>query len=231
MIAWWGPIIEEYYAGTENFGSTSITSEEWLGHKGSVGRPASGARIHICDDMGEELPTGEVGAVYFEDPGASFEYHGDSAKTSGAHHPDHPTWRSLGDIGRVDEEGYLYLTDRRAFMIVSGGVNIYPQEIEDVLLAHPQVLDVAVFGVPNEDMGEEVKAVVQPVRWEDAGDALIADLGVGARAGWPGTSVPARSNSTPSCPASTTASSTRARSATATGRAGPPGCCEHRAGS
>ncbi|HEY6624567.1 MAG TPA: acyl-CoA synthetase [Acidimicrobiales bacterium] len=176
MIAWWGPIIEEYYAGTENVGSTSITSEEWLAHKGSVGRPARGASIHICDDQGDELPTGEVGAVYFEDAEATFEYHGDAAKTSGTQHPDHPTWRSLGDIGRVDEEGYLYLTDRRAFMIVSGGVNIYPQEIEDVLVAHPRVLDAAVFGVPNEDMGEEVKAVVQPVRWEDAGDALAAEL-------------------------------------------------------
>jgi long-chain acyl-CoA synthetase len=176
MIEWWGPIIEEYYAGTENFGSTSITSEEWLAHKGSVGRPARGARIHICDEDGAELPTGEIGVVYFEDPEADFEYHGDSAKTRGAHHPGRPTWRSLGDIGRVDEEGYLYLTDRRAFMIVSGGVNIYPQEIEDVLLAHPHVLDVAVFGVPNDDRGEEVKAVVQPVRWEDAGDGLAAEL-------------------------------------------------------
>jgi long-chain acyl-CoA synthetase len=176
MIEWWGPILEEYYAGTENFGSTSITSEEWLAHKGSVGRPARGARIHICDEHGAELPTGEIGVVYFEDPGADFEYHGDSAKTRGAHHPDRPTWRSLGDIGRVDEDDYLYLTDRRAFMIVSGGVNIYPQEIEDVLLAHPQVLDVAVFGVPNDDRGEEVKAVVQPVRWDDAGDGLAAEL-------------------------------------------------------
>jgi long-chain acyl-CoA synthetase len=176
MIAWWGPIIEEYYAGTENFGSTSITSEEWLDHKGSVGRAAYQAEIHICDQQGQELPTGEVGTVYFEDPSATFEYHGDSAKTAGAQHPDHPTWRSLGDIGKVDEDGYLYLTDRLAYMIVSGGVNVYPQEIEDVLLAHPQVLDVAVFGVPNEDMGEEVKAVVQPVNWDDAGDALTAQL-------------------------------------------------------
>jgi fatty-acyl-CoA synthase len=176
MIDWWGPIIEEYYAGTENFGSTAISSEEWLAHKGSVGRPSYEARIHICDEDDEELPAGEIGTVYFEDARASFEYHGDSAKTSGAQHPDHPTWRSLGDIGRVDDEGYLYLTDRRAYMIVAGGVNIYPQEVEDVLLAHPRVLDVAVFGVPNEDMGEEVKAVVQPVDWDEAGDALAAEL-------------------------------------------------------
>ncbi|HXA32952.1 MAG TPA: acyl-CoA synthetase, partial [Acidimicrobiales bacterium] len=176
MIDWWGPIIEEYYAGTENFGSTAISSEEWLAHKGSVGRPSYEARIHICDEDDEEVPAGEIGTVYFEDARASFEYHGDSAKTSGAQHPHHPTWRSLGDIGRVDDEGYLYLTDRRAYMIVAGGVNIYPQEVEDVLLAHPRVLDVAVFGVPNEDMGEEVKAVVQPVDWDEAGDALAAEL-------------------------------------------------------
>ena len=176
MIDWWGPIIEEYYAGTENFGSTAITSQEWLAHKGSVGRPAANAVIHICDDEGAEVPTGETGAVYFEDPTAVFEYHGDPTKTTSAHHPAHPTWRSLGDIGRVDEDGYLYLTDRRAFMIVSGGVNIYPQEIEDVLLAHPKVLDVAVFGVPNAEMGEEVKAVVQPVDGAEPGPALAAEL-------------------------------------------------------
>jgi len=178
MIEWWGPIIEEYYSGTENFGSTAITSLEWLAHKGSVGRPAAPQVIHICDDEGEELPVGETGAVYFEDPAASFEYHGDPTKTSAAQHPAHPTWRSLGDIGKVDEDGYLYLTDRRAFMIVSGGVNIYPQEIEDVLLAHPKVLDVAVFGVPNSEMGEEVKAVVQPVAGVEPppGEALAAEL-------------------------------------------------------
>ena len=176
MIEWWGPIIEEYYSGTENFGSTAITSQEWLAHKGSVGRPANNVLIHICDDDGHEVPVGETGAVYFEDATASFEYHGDPTKTSSAQHPLHPTWRSLGDIGRVDADGYLYLTDRRAFMIVSGGVNIYPQEIEDVLLAHPQVLDVAVFGVPNAEMGEEVKAVVQPISGAEPGQALAAEL-------------------------------------------------------
>jgi len=176
MIEWWGPIIEEYYSGTENFGSTAITSLEWLAHKGSVGRPAANVVIHICDDEGNEVPAGETGAVYFEDPAAAFEYHGDPNKTSSAHHPAHPTWRSLGDIGKVDDDGYLYLTDRRAFMIVSGGVNIYPQEIEDVLLAHDKVLDVAVFGVPNAEMGEEVKAVVQPMAGAEPGEALAAEL-------------------------------------------------------
>jgi fatty-acyl-CoA synthase len=168
MIRWWGPILEEYYAGTENFGSTSISSEEWMAHKGSVGHPSHGAVVHICDDNGTELPTGEAGIVYFEQPTALFEYHNDSGKTLRAAHPDHPAWRTLGDIGRLDEDGYLYLTDRKAFMIVSGGVNIYPQEIEDVLLAHPGVLDAAVIGVPNTEMGEEVKAVVQPIHWDEA---------------------------------------------------------------
>jgi fatty-acyl-CoA synthase len=190
MIEWWGPIIDEYYSGTENIGSTSINSVDWLAHKGSVGRAANNAVIHVCGDDGEELPVGETGAVYFETQTADFEYHGDTTKTNSVQHPVHPTWRSLGDIGRVDEDGFLYLTDRRAFMIVSGGVNIYPQEIEDVLLAHPSVLDAAVFGVPNADMGEEVKAVVQPVAGIESGDALAADLltwceGRLARYKWP----------------------------------------------
>jgi fatty-acyl-CoA synthase len=162
MIAWWGPIIYEYYSGTENIGSTGITSEEWLAHKGSVGRPSRGGVVHVCDDDGHELAPGEVGTIYFEDPTATFEYHGDPAKTSAGRHPDHPSWRTLGDVGRVDGDGYVYLTDRKAFMIIAGGVNIYPQEIEDVLIGHPGVLDVAVIGVPDEEMGEAVKAVVQP---------------------------------------------------------------------
>jgi long-chain acyl-CoA synthetase len=176
MIGWWGPIIEEYYAGTENIGSTSISSQEWLSHKGSVGRASQGATIHICDEADGALPPGTSGTVYFELPGALFEYHHDAEKTKSTAHPDHPTWRTLGGIGRLDEEGYLYLTDRKAFMIVSGGVNIYPQEIEDVLLAHPEVLDAAVFGVPNAEMGEEVMAVIQPVDWHDAGESLTAKL-------------------------------------------------------
>jgi fatty-acyl-CoA synthase len=176
MIAWWGPIIEEYYAGTENIGSTKISSAEWLTHRGSVGRASQGAVVHICDDAGHPLPPGEDGTVYFELPGAEFVYHHDVEKTKTTSHPDHPTWRTLGDVGRLDDDGYLYLTDRKAFMIVSGGVNIYPQEIEDVLLAHPDVLDAAVFGVPNPEMGEEVKAVIQPVDWHAAGEALTARL-------------------------------------------------------
>ncbi len=176
MIAWWGPIIEEYYAGTENIGSTKISSAEWLTHKGSVGRASQGAVVHICDDAGDPLPPGQDGTVYFELPGAEFVYHHDVEKTKTTSHPNHPTWRTLGDVGRLDDDGYLYLTDRKAFMIVSGGVNIYPQEIEDVLLAHPDVLDAAVFGVPNPEMGEEVKAVIQPLHWHAAGEAMTGRL-------------------------------------------------------
>ena len=127
--------------------------------------------------MRENLAPGAVGTVYFDLPGAHFDYHHDAEKTATTAHPDHPTWRTLGDIGRLDEEGYLYLTDRKAFMIVAGGVNIYPQEIEDVLLAHPEVLDAAVFGVPNAEMGEEVKAVIQPLDTQSAGEALTERLG------------------------------------------------------
>ncbi|MHB1584661.1 MAG: acyl-CoA synthetase [Acidimicrobiales bacterium] len=176
MIEWWGPIIEEYYSGTENFGSTAISSEEWLAHKGSVGRATPPAVIRICDEDGAEVAPGETGTVYFEDPRAEVVYHGDRDRTAAMTHPEHPTWRTLGDVGHLDDDGYLYLTDRRAFMIVSGGVNVYPQEVEDVLVAHPEVLDAAVFGVPDDELGEQVKALVQPVRWDDAGDRLAASL-------------------------------------------------------
>jgi acyl-CoA synthetase (AMP-forming)/AMP-acid ligase II len=172
MIGWWGPVIHEYYAGTEGNGFVAINSEEWMTHKGSVGRPLVG-RLHIVDDNGEELPPGEPGTIYFEG-GATFEYHNDPEKTAASRHPQ--GWSTLGDIGYVDEEGYLYLTDRKANMIISGGVNIYPQEAENVLTMHPKVVDVAVFGIPNDDFGEEVKAVVQPVDMVDAGPALEREL-------------------------------------------------------
>lgn len=176
MIEWWGPIVEEYYAGTEHIGSTSITSAEWLEHKGSVGRPSYGAVVHVCDDDGRELPVGETGTVYFEDSSATFQYHGDRARTESLRHPEHPGWRTLGDVGRLDGDGYLYLTDRKAFMIVAGGVNIYPREVEDVLVAHPRVVDAAVFGVPDPDMGEAVMAVVQPLDPGDGGEQLEDEL-------------------------------------------------------
>jgi long-chain acyl-CoA synthetase len=172
MIEWWGPVLFEYYAGTESNGFTSIDSEEWLAHKGSVGRALAG-EIHILDDDGNELPPGETGCIYFAN-GTAFEYHNDPAKTAEATSGDGFT--TIGDVGYVDEEGYLYLTDRRADMIISGGVNIYPQEAENVLITHPAVADVAVFGVPNEDFGEEVKAVVQPIDMTDAGPELADEL-------------------------------------------------------
>lgn len=172
MIEWWGPVIFEYYAGSEGNGFVAITSEEWLAHKGSVGRGLT-AVLHICDEEGHEVPVGESGTIYFEG-GGEFEYHNDPKKTAESRH--RLGWTTLGDIGYLDEEGYLYLTDRKSFMIISGGVNIYPQETENLLVTHPKVMDVAVFGVPNEDFGEEVKAVVQPIHWEDAGPELEAEL-------------------------------------------------------
>ena len=175
MIDWWGPIVFEYYAATEGGGSTMISSEEWLAHPGSVGR-AYTAVVHILDEEGNELPTGESGVVWFE-PGSTsmqFEYHKDPEKTRSAHNRD--GWSTVGDMGYLDADGYLYLTDRRDFMIISGGVNIYPQEAENVLITHPKVMDAAVFGVPNREMGEEVKAVVQPIDFAAAGPDLEREL-------------------------------------------------------
>jgi len=172
MIEWWGPVIFEYYAGSEGNGFVAITSEEWLAHKGSVGRSLSGV-LHICDDAGNEVATGETGTIFFEG-GGEFEYYNDKKKTDESRHEK--GWSTLGDVGYIDEEGYLYLTDRKSYMIISGGVNIYPQETENLLVTHDKVMDVAVFGVPNEDFGEEVKAVVQPKNWEDAGPGLEAEL-------------------------------------------------------
>ncbi len=172
MIDWWGPVLYEYYAGSEGNGFCAITSAEWLAHEGSVGRALVG-ELHIVGEDGEEVPQGEAGLIYFGN-GPAFSYHNDPAKTAEA--SNDRGWTTLGDIGRVDAEGYLYLTDRKAFMIISGGVNIYPQETEDALITHPKVADVAVIGVPNEDFGEEVKAVVQPMDWADAGPALAEEL-------------------------------------------------------
>lgn len=176
MIEWLGPIVDEYYGATENIGATYIRATEWLQKKGSVGRSVLGP-IHICDEDGRELPTGEDGVVYFELlPGRGFDYLNDPEKTDRARHPDHDDWFAVGDIGHLDEDGYLFLTDRRDFTIISGGVNIYPQIIEDTLISHPQVLDAAVIGVPNAEYGEEVRAIVQPVKASDAGPELEAEL-------------------------------------------------------
>ena len=174
MIEWWGPIILEYYAATEGIGLTLIGSEEWLEHKGSVGKSMLGA-LHIVDDDGRELPAGQTGRVFFEPPEfIRFEYHNDPAKTEAARLG--PGWATVGDVGYLDGDGYLYLTDRSDFMIISGGVNIYPQESENLLITHPKVMDCAVFGVPDEEMGEAVKAVVQPVDWSDVGPELESEL-------------------------------------------------------
>ena len=177
MLDWWGDVIYEYYAGSELNGLTHVTPTEWRARPGTVGKPFMGD-IHICGEDGAELPVGESGLVYFEQPGASFAYHNDDEKTDGTRHPDHPNWSALGDVGYVDEDGYLFLTDRATFMIISGGVNIYPQEVEDAMVMHPKIHDVAVIGVPNEEMGEEVKAVVQLEAGieasEEATDELMA---------------------------------------------------------
>lgn len=174
MIEWWGPVIHEYYAGTEGNGFCYVGSPDWLAHPGTVGKPVLG-EVHICGENGEEMPLGEEGVIYFAGA-TTFQYHNDPKKTQESRHPEHPDWSTLGDVGKLDAEGYLYLTDRKAFMIISGGVNIYPQEAENLLISHPKVTDVAVIGVPNEEFGEEVKAVVQPADWQEAGPALAEEL-------------------------------------------------------
>lgn len=158
MLDWWGPIIHEYYASTEAVGLTWVTPDQWAAKPGTVGKALVGVP-HIMGADGTELPAGEDGAVYFDGP--AFGYHGDAAKTAEA--TNEHGWQTFGDIGHLDADGFLYLTDRASYMIITGGVNVYPQEAEDTLLSHPGVMDAAVFGIPNEEMGEEVKAVVQPV--------------------------------------------------------------------
>ena len=176
MIEWLGPKIFEYYASTEGVGVTGITSEEWLRKPGSVGKPSMGP-IHICAEDGRELGPDEAGTIFFEVPaGRKVDYLNDPEKVKRAQHPEHVNWFTVGDIGRLDEDGYLFLTDRKDFMIISGGVNIYPQAIEDCLIVHPKVMDAAVIGVANAEYGEEVKAIVQPKVWADAGPGLEAEL-------------------------------------------------------
>lgn len=170
-IAWWGPIIEEMYGGTEAVGHTLISSQEWLAHKGSVGRPAAGCRIRILDTEQRALPPFAPGLISMSN-GHRFEYYKDAEKTLSA--IDAEGWGTLGDIGYLDDEGYLYLTDRAAHMIISGGVNIYPQEAENALYAHPEIADVAVIGVPHAEFGEEVKAVVQPRQFPPVDPAALA---------------------------------------------------------
>ena len=175
MIEWWGPILNEYYAATEANGVTVVSPEEWLAHPGTVGKAGLGV-IRIVGPDGAELPVGETGLVYFERDERPFEYHKDRGRTEAATHPEHPTWTTTGDIGHVDADGYLYLTDRAAFTIISGGVNIYPQEVEDALALHPAILDVAVIGVPDDEMGQAVRAVVQPAPGVEPTPELAAEI-------------------------------------------------------
>jgi long-chain acyl-CoA synthetase len=189
MIAWWGPIIHEYYAGTEGNGRTVIDSGEWLAHRGSVGRATPPVEVKICGEDGEVLPTRAEGLVYFAG-GGQFEYHNAPEKTAESTHPK--GWTTLGDVGWLDEEGYLYLTDRKSFMIISGGVNIYPQEIENLLITHPRVADAAVVGAPDEEMGETVVAVIQPMDWAEAGEDLAAELTAFCRANLSAVKLPRR---------------------------------------
>ncbi|AFM15017.1 acyl-CoA synthetase (AMP-forming)/AMP-acid ligase II [Mycolicibacterium chubuense NBB4] len=172
MIDWWGPIVDEYYASSEAHGSTLIFAEDWLTHPGSVGKPMAGA-VHILDEDGNELPAGQAGEIYFEG-GFDFEYLNDPEKTQKSR--DERGWKTVGDIGYLDEDGFLYLTDRRHHMIISGGVNIYPQEAENLLVTHPKVMDAAVFGVPDDEMGQRVKGVVQTVDPADANEEFAGEL-------------------------------------------------------
>lgn len=172
MIDWWGPIVDEYYASSEGHGFTLIGAEDWLTHPGSVGRSLIGT-VHILDADGDELPAGESGEIYFES-NVQFEYLNDPEKTAAS--TSRHGWRTVGDIGYLDEEGYLYLTDRRHHMIISGGVNIYPQEAENLLVTHPRVMDAAVFGIPDSEMGQSVKAVVQLVDPSEASEALEDEI-------------------------------------------------------
>ena len=190
MINWWGPVIEEYYAGSEGNGMTFIGSTDWLAHKGSVGKAVLGIVHIMADDNETELGARQEGGIFFENPDNKFEYHGDSEKTASSRNSK--GWSTLGDVGWMDEDGYLYLTDRKSFMIISGGVNIYPQEIENHLVTHPRVQDVAVIGGPHDEMGEEVIAVIQPIDMAHAGDDLRDDLIAFAREKLSGIKIPRR---------------------------------------
>ena len=174
MIEWWGPIIHEYYGATEGLGFTACNSAEWLAHRGTVGRVLLGD-LHVLDEDDEAVPRRARPAPCGSRPATPFEYFNDPNKTGEARSPD-GSMSTVGDVGYVDDDGYLYLTDRATFMIISGGVNIYPQECENLLITHPKVADAAVFGVPNADLGEEVKAVVQPMPGVRPGPALAEEL-------------------------------------------------------
>jgi long-chain acyl-CoA synthetase len=172
MLEWWGPVVTEYYAATEG-GGTLITAQEWLERPGSVGRPWPYSQVRVLDDQGEDVPAGEPGLVYMRMGASTFDYHKDQEKTLASRAKGMFT---VGDVGYLDADGYLYLCDRKGDMIISGGVNIYPAEIEAELSCHPAVDDVAVFGIPHEEWGEEIKAVVQPAGGVSGGAELTAEL-------------------------------------------------------
>jgi fatty-acyl-CoA synthase len=173
MIDWWGPIVDEYYSSSEGAGVTWIAAQDWLAHPGSVGKPLVG-QAHVLDDDGSELEPGQAGQIFFDMGEVRFEYLKDSEKT--AQSRDKHGWVTVGDVGYIDEDGYLFLTDRKHHMIISGGVNIYPQEAENMLVTHPKVLDAAVFGIPDDEMGQSVKGVVQTVEQSDASDEFAEEL-------------------------------------------------------
>ena len=173
MIDWWGPIVDEYYSSSEGAGITFITADDWTRRPGSVGKPLLGV-AHILDENGDDLPAGRAGQVYFDIGEVAFEYHRDPEKTAASR--SRHGWVTVGDVGYLDDDGYLYLTDRRHHMIISGGVNIYPQEAENLLVTHPKVLDAAVFGIPDDEMGQSVKGVVQTVDPADATDEFADEL-------------------------------------------------------
>ncbi|GAA3392684.1 acyl-CoA synthetase [Cryptosporangium minutisporangium] len=188
-LDWLGPIVHEYYAATEGAGLTYIGPQDWLAHPGSVGKALLG-EPHICDERGRELPPGEPGLIYFGQAQPAFEYHRAAEKTAESRHPEHPNWATTGDVGYLDEDGYLYLTDRKNFTIISGGVNIYPAEIESCLTMHPKVGDVAVIGLPDLEMGERVHAVVEPAPGVAGTPELADELRAYARAHLAGFKVP-----------------------------------------
>ena len=198
MIDWLGPIIWEYYAGSENVGSTIISPEEWLAHPGSVGLPRF-CTVHICDDDHNELPTGEVGRIWFDTPGANFEYHGDPEKTRNSRSPE--GWYNLGDVGYLDNDGYLYLTDRVSFTIVSGGVNIYPQEAENVLVMHPGWPTPRCSACPTRSSAKRSRASSSCSTDRSARPSWSRNCSRSAATGWPRSSAPARSTSPRNSPA------------------------------
>jgi long-chain acyl-CoA synthetase len=173
MLDWWGPVIWEYYGATEG-GGTTATPEDWLKYPGTVGAPWPITELKIVGDDGAVLGPGEIGTVWMKMAGQDFEYKGDRAKTDDSHDAD--GFFTVGDVGYLNDDGYLFLSDRKSDMIIAGGVNIYPAEIEGEIMAHPGVGDVAVFGVPDDDMGEQIKAVVEPAPGQQAGDELAASI-------------------------------------------------------